>query len=293
MTTILLSILIALVAMAVMLQIVLFFRPARIDFAQALKSVEEAYQRVERSVREEIVTDRQEGTKDARESREELSKSLKAVGDSLNQQIATLTQSNDQKLDQIRVDSSGSAQQTREEVTSALKSFGESTATTLDALKKAVEEKLKAIQDDNTRQLEQMRATVDEKLQETLEKRLGDSFLLVSERLEQVHQGLGEMQQTTILGVVCKMVMRVSTLELFEARVRQMSSRRPPVSYSFAGYVSGYVNYGLLMGRTNASRAYAVSQRDGCRRVLQTSTSVGGSTGVCGPSTFWSFPIRW
>ena len=116
------------------------------------------------------------------------------MGDSLNQQIATLTQSNDQKLDQIRLDSSGAAQQTREEVTLALKSFGESIATTLDALKKAVEEKLKAIQDDNSRQLEQMRATVDEKLQGTLEKRLGESFRLVSERLEQVHQGLGEMQ---------------------------------------------------------------------------------------------------
>ncbi|HWY75192.1 MAG TPA: hypothetical protein VN281_06225 [Verrucomicrobiae bacterium] len=152
--------------------------------------------------------DRQEGTKDARESEEELSKSLKAVGDSLNQQIATLTQSNDQKLDQIRLDSSGAAQQTREEVKLALKSFGESIATTLDPLKKAVDEKPKAIQDDNTRQLQQMRATVDEKLQGTLAKRLGESFRLVSERLEQVHQGLGEMQQKTILGVVCKMVMR-------------------------------------------------------------------------------------
>jgi DNA recombination protein RmuC len=48
--------------------------------------------------------------------------------------------------------------------------------------------------DDNTKQLEQMRQTVDEKLQGTLEKRLGESFKLVSERLEQVHKGLGEMQ---------------------------------------------------------------------------------------------------
>src|SRR5207302_3102539 len=47
---------------------------------------------------------------------------------------------------------------------------------------------------DNSKQLEQMRATVDEKLQGTLEKRLGESFKQVSERLEQVHKGLGEMQ---------------------------------------------------------------------------------------------------
>src|SRR5450755_1142232 len=58
-----------------------------------------------------------------------------------------------------------------------------------------VDSRLKSIQDDNAAKLEQMRATVDEKLQGTLEKRLGESFRLVSERLEQVHQGLGAMRQ--------------------------------------------------------------------------------------------------
>jgi DNA recombination protein RmuC len=57
-----------------------------------------------------------------------------------------------------------------------------------------MEARLKSIQDDNTKQLEQMRLTVDEKLQGTLEKRLGESFKTVSDRLEQVHKGLGEMQ---------------------------------------------------------------------------------------------------
>jgi DNA recombination protein RmuC len=57
-----------------------------------------------------------------------------------------------------------------------------------------IDEKLKQIQEDNTRQLERMRETVDEKLQSTLEKRLGESFKQVSERLEQVHQGLGDMR---------------------------------------------------------------------------------------------------
>ena len=57
-----------------------------------------------------------------------------------------------------------------------------------------VDEKLKQIQEDNTRQLDRMRETVDEKLHSTLEKRLGESFKQVSERLEQVHQGLGDMR---------------------------------------------------------------------------------------------------
>lgn len=62
------------------------------------------------------------------------------------------------------------------------------------ALKENVDSSLKSIREDNTIQLEKMRQTVDEKLQSTLEKRLGESFKMVSERLELVHKGLGEMQ---------------------------------------------------------------------------------------------------
>lgn len=58
----------------------------------------------------------------------------------------------------------------------------------------AVGKKLKDLQEDNTKQLDLMRATVDEKLQSTLERRLGESFKQVSEQLEQVYKGLGEMQ---------------------------------------------------------------------------------------------------
>ncbi|MEY2575120.1 MAG: recombination protein RmuC [Verrucomicrobiota bacterium] len=71
---------------------------------------------------------------------------------------------------------------------------GELTAS-LESVRGIVDLRLKQLQEDNTGQLEKMRATVDEKLQGTLEKRLGESFKLVSERLEQVHQGLGAMRQ--------------------------------------------------------------------------------------------------
>jgi DNA recombination protein RmuC len=64
----------------------------------------------------------------------------------------------------------------------------------LGEVRTAVQEQLKSLQDGNERKLEQMRATVDEKLHATLEQRLGESFKQVAERLEQVHQGLGEMQ---------------------------------------------------------------------------------------------------
>jgi DNA recombination protein RmuC len=61
-------------------------------------------------------------------------------------------------------------------------------------IQESIEKHLLSIREDNTKQLNEMRKTVDEKLQTTLEKRLSESFKLVSERLEQVHKGLGEMQ---------------------------------------------------------------------------------------------------
>ena len=70
----------------------------------------------------------------------------------------------------------------------------------LEAIRGVVDQRLLSLQTDNAAKLEQMRQTVDEKLQSTLETRLGESFRLVSERLEQVHKGLGEMQ-TLALGV--------------------------------------------------------------------------------------------
>ncbi|HPB30075.1 MAG TPA: DNA recombination protein RmuC [Candidatus Sumerlaeota bacterium] len=81
-----------------------------------------------------------------------------------------------------RAEQSGSARQSREELAQALREFNGALLATI-----------KEMSENQQRQLELMRATVDEKLQSTLEKRLGESFRQVSERLEQVYRGLGEM----------------------------------------------------------------------------------------------------
>jgi DNA recombination protein RmuC len=75
-----------------------------------------------------------------------------------------------------------------------LASLVQGTQQNAEQLRTALNERLAAIQADNTAKLEEMRRTVDEKLHATLEQRLGESFKLVSDRLEQVHKGLGEMQ---------------------------------------------------------------------------------------------------
>jgi len=85
-------------------------------------------------------------------------------------------------------------------VTQQLGGLVQGSQSSAEQLRSALNERLAAIQADNSAKLEEMRRTVDEKLHATLEQRLGESFKLVSDRLEQVHKGLGEMQ--TLAGSV-------------------------------------------------------------------------------------------
>jgi DNA recombination protein RmuC len=128
------------------------------SFAQQLSKLNEANAQQLESMRQAITVQAQAG-------REEQSGSLKRLGDTLNQALAALTESNAQRMAEVRA---------------------------------TLESKIKDLQHDNGTRLEEMRKTVDEKLHATLEQRLGESFKLVSDRLEKVHQGLGEMQQLAI-----------------------------------------------------------------------------------------------
>ncbi|QHE95085.1 DNA recombination protein RmuC [Pandoraea fibrosis] len=125
--------------------------------------------------------------------------------DGFAQQLAKLTESNAAQLEAVRQSLVLNGQQMREEQTSALRRFGEAQHQQLTQLaegnerrlvevRATLEQKLKDIEVNNAAKLEEMRRTVDEKLHATLEQRLGESFKLVSDRLEQVHRGLGEMQ---------------------------------------------------------------------------------------------------
>ena len=108
---------------------------------------------------------RQQIGENAATGRDEQARSLKRVADSLNQALATMTEANGQRMLEVRA---------------------------------TLEHKIRDLQTDNGQRLEEMRKTVDEKLHATLETRLSESFKQVSERLERVHQGLGEMQQLAI-----------------------------------------------------------------------------------------------
>ncbi|KAF3997937.1 DNA recombination protein RmuC [Glaciimonas immobilis] len=129
--------------------------------------------------------------------------------DTFAQQLVRLNETNAQQLDGMRLAMNQQAQTSREEQALSLQRFGdtlnqtlatltESNAQRMTEIRTTLESKIKDLQNDNGLRLEEMRKTVDEKLHATLEKRLGESFQIVSDRLEKVHKGLGEMQQLAI-----------------------------------------------------------------------------------------------
>jgi len=126
-----------------------------------LEALERGLERLDRSQREDQAAGREEAARAARDLRTEVAGGLKATGDSLEQKLEAMRGVTEQKLEGVKV---------------------------------AVDQRLQRIQETSELRLEAMRQTVDEKLQGTLEARIGESFRQVSERLEQVHKGLGEMQ---------------------------------------------------------------------------------------------------
>ena len=129
-----------------------------------------------------------------------------------SEQLEKLRQSLQDNANQARGEQGLALQRLTENLQQSLSTLTESNTQRLQEVRLTLEQKLQHIQKDNSEKLEQMRQTVDEKLHATLEQRLGQSFKLVSERLEQVHRGLGEMQQlATGVGDLKKVLMNVKT----------------------------------------------------------------------------------
>jgi len=141
------------------------------------------FEAFEKLFRDEIARNRDDAGNQARQNREELSGSIKDLRDNLSNSVKD---SNSSIATYIKDLSGLQSQQ--------LENF----AKNLQQMSSTIETNLKNLQADNNKQLEQMRVTVDEKLQSTLEKRIAMSFKEVSDRLEQVHKGLGEMQNLAI-----------------------------------------------------------------------------------------------
>jgi DNA recombination protein RmuC len=217
-----------LIAVVVILQIVILLRGRGADMSSQLAKLQSDLQqhqqqtseRTERELRSQVQataqSTRQELTGNLAQFQQTLAAQMTSVAtlqnsqiDTFAQQLSKLNEVNAQQLEAMRQAITLQAQSGREEQSGALKRFGDTLNQTLSVLTESngqrmaeiratLETKIRDLQTDNGTRLEEMRRTVDEKLHATLEHRLGESFKLVSDRLEKVHQGLGEMQQLAI-----------------------------------------------------------------------------------------------
>lgn len=193
---------------------------------------------VEKNLKDEFVTNRKESSDTATGLRIEIGNQLNKFTQTFSEQLGNLTKSNEEKLEAIRktfeeklvdfqksIDNNSKESRAelkenlevfKRELNDALKDYKErlreqfsefeknqktqnvANSEKISELKSSLEKSVKTMQEGNEKKLEEMRKTVDEKLNETLEKRLGESFKQVSDRLEAVHKGLGEMQTLAV-----------------------------------------------------------------------------------------------
>jgi DNA recombination protein RmuC len=204
------------------------------DFNELFDALEKTSERTERELRSQVQASaqstRQELTGTLAEFQRSIGSQVTGMAalqnsqiDALAQQLAKLGELNAQQLEAMRHAMTLQAKSGREEQADALKRFGdtlnqslatltESNAQRMGEIRATLEAKIRDLQSDNGARLEEMRRTVDEKLHATLEHRLGESFKLVSDRLDKVHQGLGEMQQlATGVGDLKRVLTNVKT----------------------------------------------------------------------------------
>ncbi len=132
-------------------------------------------------------------------------RSVKALGELMLQNLSLSAAAQQQELVHIREQMQQKLEDTRKAlleqiaaIEPRLKTLEQSSEQRLDNIRKTVNDQLTALREDNAKKLEGMQRVVDEKLQKTLESKMNESFKLVSERLEQVYTGLGEMKSIAV-----------------------------------------------------------------------------------------------
>ena len=193
----LILILVGVILAAAVILLIILVRRREIKAQDFFTTLEKQQERIEHMVRDEFARNRQESAGSARQSRQEIGSILKSSSDSQLRQMSQVAGMQKDQLDSF---------------SKQLLALTQLNEDKLESLRKTIEAQLRAMQEDNSRKLEQMRSVVDEKLQSTLEKRLGESFKQVSERLEQVYKGLGEMRSlATGVGDLKKVLTNVKT----------------------------------------------------------------------------------
>ena len=196
------EILLIIVIILLIINIALTFkRPNGTNLEKINNDIEKKFNNMENYFRQEFYANREESRRNEKENRQEIKVSMDSLISSISRNIMNLStfQQNQFEINSKKMDNT-------------LNSFNENMIKSLDNLAQLQNEKLSQLTKSTEDNLEKMRITVDEKLQSTLEKRLGESFKMVNDRLEQVYKGLGEMQNlATGVGDLKKVLSNVKT----------------------------------------------------------------------------------
>lgn len=232
-----LTILLIINTLGIVFLVFLLFRNKQTDNTdQITKAVEVLFDRTSKILKEEMFLSRKEAADSEKRLREELSSLFKGFGDSFDKRMSEFASTQNKNFEGFSV---------------KLTELIDKNDAKMEKVREVVEKKLESLQKDNSEKLEAMRVTVDEKLHATLEKRFGESFKVVSDRLEAVHKGLGEMQ-TLALGVgdlkkvlsnvksrgtwgeaqLSNLIEEILTPEQYEKNVKTKKSSKDNVEYA-------------------------------------------------------------
>lgn len=203
-------ILLGLAALTVILLVALLMRrPPPDRHAELLTTLADGTERSERALRQEVADS-------ARSTRQELGQNFASFQAALVQQGAEATRTQNAQIDAFAQQLTLMQKTLADTLNTQLQGLSESNARRLAEVRTTMETQLAQLQQTNTAKLDEMRKTVDEKLQSTLEARLGESFKQVADRLDQVHKGLGEMQTLAIgVGSLQRVLTNVKTRGVF------------------------------------------------------------------------------
>jgi DNA recombination protein RmuC len=203
-------ILIGLAAFNIVLLLWLVLRkPPAPDHSTLVATLGAANERIERELRHEI-------GEASRGARQETSQAFATFQQALVQQGAEATRTQNAQIDAFAQQLALLQKTLADTLNTQLQGLSESNARRLAEVRATMETQLAQLQQSNTAKLDEMRKTVDEKLQSTLEARLGESFKQVADRLEQVHKGLGEMQTLAVgVGSLQRVLTNVKTRGVF------------------------------------------------------------------------------
>jgi DNA recombination protein RmuC len=184
-------------------------RPPAPDHTALIATLSAANERIERELRREI-------GESSRGARQETAQAFATFQQALVQQGAEATRTQNAQIDAFAQQLTLLQKTLADTLNTQLQGLAESNARRLAEVRATMEAQLAQLQQSNTAKLDEMRRTVDEKLQSTLEARLGESFKQVADRLEQVHKGLGEMQTLAVgVGNLQRVLTNVKTRGVF------------------------------------------------------------------------------